>query len=79
MIKTVSEASASTNEEEEEEEEEGRVKQPTNKKESESVFLYRNVVERESLKSNTILLVVCTARAYVVLRFSFVLCIHSFQ
>ena len=47
MIKTVSEASASTNEEEEEEEEEeGRVKQPTNKKESESVFLYRNVVER---------------------------------
>ena len=44
MIKTVSEASASTNEEEEEEE--GRVKQPTNKKESESVFLYRNVVER---------------------------------
>ena len=43
MIKTVSEASASTNEEEEEE---GRVKQPTNKKESESVFLYRNVVER---------------------------------
>ena len=43
MIKTVSEASASTNEEEEE----GRVKQPrTNKKESESVFLYRNVVER---------------------------------
>ena len=45
MIKTVSEASASTNEEEEEEEE-GRVKQPTNKKESESVFLYRNVVER---------------------------------
>ncbi len=46
MIKTVSEASASTNEEEEEEEEEGRVKQPMNKKESESVFLYRNVVER---------------------------------